>query len=85
MLSAYDTKSKLIIAQQRGSLHGFNDTTSSIPLQVVQYSLPGAQPRLRNVGSESQLLQSHGRNIHMASTSNVILHTEDLDAADSVG
>jgi hypothetical protein len=71
--------------QQRCSIHRLVNTTTPIPLQVVEPALPGAQPRLWIIGGECQVLPGHEPDSDMAGASNHILHAQDMDAADRMG
>jgi len=71
--------------QQRGRLHCFNYASSTIPLQVVKFALPGAEPRLWDVPRVQAVLQGHEPDGDMARISYFMVHSEDMDAADNMG
>jgi hypothetical protein len=71
-------------SQQCRGIHCCINTTITLPVQVIQHSLPDSRPRLRHVGAEGQILPRDEQHRSMAGTVHNIPHIEDLDAEDSL-
>jgi hypothetical protein len=71
--------------QQRGGIHGLDDTAYALPVQVFQHTLPNPRLRLRNLDAKDRIHQEGGRECRMANIGHHIPYTKDMDASIRMG